>query len=45
MVLVCQVMSQDYMIKGLCDFMSGSPSRYATILPRLVAIGIVVVEI
>ena len=27
MVLVCHVISQDHVIKGLCDFMGRAPSR------------------
>ena len=27
MVLACQVMSQDYVIRGSCDFMGSNPSR------------------
>ena len=27
MVLTCHVMSQDHVIKGLCDFMGSVPSR------------------
>ena len=34
--------SQDYVIKGSCDFCSGSSSLHVTALPRLVVIGIVV---
>ena len=34
--------SQDYVIKGSCDFCSRSSSLHVTALPRLVVIGIVV---
>ena len=44
MVLVCDMILQDHVIKGSCDFMDGRPWQVTT-LPRLVAIGIVVVEI
>ena len=45
MVLVCQKIYQDHIIKGSSDVIGRSPSRYVTILPSLVAIGIVVMEI
>ena len=45
MVFVCQVTLQDHMIEVLIDFMVRSPSSYITILPTLVAIGLVIVEI
>ena len=45
MVLVCHVILQDRMIQGSCDFMGETPLRYVTSLPRLVVIGIVLVEI
>ena len=49
MILVCHVIWQDCMIKGSCNFMSGSPSRNSfcqvNTLPSLMTIGIVVVEI
>ena len=44
MILVV-VMSQENVIKGLCDFMGGGPLWEVTILPSLVAIRILVVEI
>ena len=42
--LICQKISQDHVIKGQCNFMSGSSSFYVTNLTSLVAIGIMVVE-
>ena len=39
MALVCQVISQKHMIKGLLDFMGGSPLWQVTTLPSLVVIG------
>ena len=45
MVFVCHVTLEDHMIKVLNDFMVGSPSRYVTILPSLVAIDRVILEI
>ena len=45
MVLVCHMVSQDHMIKESCHFMSRSPSRKITILPRLVATGSMVGEV
>ena len=39
------MMSQDHVIKVLCDFMGGSPLWQVTILLIFVIIGIVVVEI
>ena len=39
--LICLVTSQNYVIEGLCNFLSGC----VTTLLRLVVIGIVVVEI
>ena len=45
-VLVCHVVSQDHVIKGSCDFIGRSPSRYhVTTLPSLMAIGTLIVEI
>ena len=44
MVLVCHVILQDHVIKGLCDFMGSSQSRSVTILLNLVAIGTLVVD-
>ena len=37
-ILVCQVISEDHVIEGSCDFMSRSPSTKFTILPSLVDI-------
>ena len=45
MFLVCHVTSREHMFKGLCEFMGWSPSRWVTILPCLVNIGLVQVEI
>ena len=45
MVLLCQVISQDYVIKVPCHFMGRRPSREVTTLLRLVIIGTVVVEV
>ena len=45
MPLARYVILQDHVIKGSRDFMGGSPSRRATILPSLAAIGTLVVEI
>ena len=41
--LFCHLILWDQFIKGSCDFMSRSPPRLVTTLPRLVAIGIVIV--
>ena len=43
--LVCHVTSQNHVIVGSSNFMSGSSSWYVTIVPKFVAIGIVVVQI
>ena len=45
MILVCHVISYGHVIKGLCDLIGRSPIGKITVLPSLVAIGIVVVEI
>ena len=45
MILVCDVISQEHVIKGSFDFMSRSPSRQVIILPSFVTIGVAVVEI
>ena len=45
MVLVYHLILQDHVIKGSCDFMGKSLSRYVTILPSLVAIGTEVMKI
>ena len=45
MVLVCQVILKDHVIKRSCDFLARIQSRQVTILPNLVAMDIVVVEI
>ena len=42
MVLLCQLVSEDHMIKKL-SYMDRSPSRLVTIVSSLVAIGIIVV--
>ena len=43
--LVCQVISQDHLINGLCDFVSGCLTWQVTTLPSLVVMDIVIVEI
>lgn len=43
--LFCQVTPRDHMIKGICDFVSRSPSTYVITLPVLVVSGLVKVEI
>ena len=43
--LICHVTSQNHMIEGSVNFMSGRSSSYVTTLPRFLAIGIVVAEI
>ena len=45
MVLVCQVASQDHMIKRSYDFMGRSLSKQVTILQSLVAITTLLVEL
>ena len=45
MFLICHVIAKDHVFKGLCDFMSGSPSQQVTNMLRLIAKGFVVVEI
>ena len=42
--LICHVTSQNLVIEGSSNFMKGNSSLYVTILPSLVAIGIVMVE-
>ena len=42
---ICHVILQNHVIEGSCNFMNGSSSMYVTILPSLLAIGIVVLEI
>ena len=44
MVLVCHMISEDDMIKGSYDFMTGSPSSNVTTLLSLVAISTVVAD-
>ena len=44
MYLICQLAPQDHMIEGSCNFMTGNCSFYATTLPSLLAIGIVIAE-
>ena len=44
-ILVCHVISQDHIIIWSCEFMGRIRSREVIILPRFVAIGIVVVEL
>ena len=47
MALVCRIemISQDHVIKGSCDFIGETTSWQVTIMPSLVAKGTVVVEI
>ena len=45
MILVCRVILQDNVIKRSYDFIGRSLSRQVKILPRLVAIGTLIVEI
>ena len=33
MFLICHMTSREHMFEGLCEFMSGSPSRFVTMLP------------
>ena len=43
MVLVCLVISQNHVIEGSCFLIGGNPSRYVTVLPSFVTIGLLVV--
>ena len=45
MTLVCHVILEDHVIKGLCDLMGRSPSRLVNILQALMAIGTVIVRV
>ena len=45
MILVWHMISKGHVIKGSCEFVERSPSRYVAILPILVAIDIAVVGI
>ena len=45
MALVCHVILDDHVIKGLCNFKDESPSLYVITLSNLVSIDIVAVEI
>ena len=45
MSLACHVILKDPVIKVSCDFMGGSPLWLVATLPKLAAIGTVVVEI
>ena len=45
MVFVFHVTLQDHVIKAVCGLMTKSHLSYVTILPSLVAIGIMVVEL
>ena len=45
MILVVTWLCKTNVIKALRDFVVRSPSRYATILPNLMAIGTMAVEI
>ena len=42
--LIFHVISKNHVTEGSCKFMSGMSLFYSTILPSLVAIGIVLVE-
>ena len=42
--LVCYVSFQDYLTNGSSNFMSGSRSRYVSIVLSLVVIGTMIVE-
>ena len=44
-ILGCYMISQDYLIKGSCDFMDRSPLRWINILSSLVTICTVVVKL
>ena len=44
LLLVCLVISEDHVIKELCDYIGRSLSRLLTILSSPVAIGTVIVE-
>ena len=43
--LTCHVILQNHVIEGSSNFVSGSFLWYITVLPSLVAMGIIVVEI
>ena len=43
--IICDVILQDHVIKGSCDYIEGSSSLYVTALLSLVPVVIVVVEI
>ena len=45
MVLVCPVISQDYVTKRSSNIMGRSPSMLVTMMPSLVVIGTLVVKI
>ena len=45
MCLVCHVIKQDHVTKGLSNFTGGSLLRWGTILPSPVAIGIVLLDV
>ena len=42
--LICHVTSQNHLIEGRCNLISGSSSKYVTTLPSLVAINIALVR-
>ena len=43
--LICHVTSQNYVIEGSCNFMSGSSLLHANTLPSLLTLGLVTVKI
>ena len=43
--LICHVTSQNHVIEGSCNFMSGSSLLYVTTRPSLLGVGSVVVKI
>ena len=45
MLLFCHLTSGEHMIKGICDFVSGSPSTCFTTLLNLMLIGLAGVDI
>ena len=44
MYLICCVTSQDDAIMGLCNFMIESISLYATIVPSILAVGMMLFD-
>ena len=45
MFLICHVVSNEHMLKGLHEFLCGGPSQRVTTFPFLIATGLVQVEI